>query len=253
MPRNPRHASRLPRGLHILHEDRDLIVVEKPAGLLTVASDHDREHTVEQVLTDYIRKGQAKSRLRAYTVHRLDRYTSGVLIFAKSEQAKETLQDHWPDTEKHYLAVVHGVLEKDTDTITSYLAENRAQVVYSTSNADEGKLSHTKYTVIKRTEDSTLIDVHLLTGRKNQIRVHMADIRHPVIGDRKYGNDKQPADRLALHAWWIAFDHPHSGARLRFAARVPGLFRELVGPFTLPTSAPESGGVHGRTPDQPQS
>jgi tRNA pseudouridine32 synthase/23S rRNA pseudouridine746 synthase/23S rRNA pseudouridine1911/1915/1917 synthase len=164
-----------------------------------------------------------------FIVHRLDRETSGVLVFAKSEEAKRRLQGEWGETEKKYLAVVHGQCRKREETITSYLAENQAHVVYSTSDPAKGKLSHTAYRVLKQTKEFALLEVSLLTGRKNQIRVHLAGIGHPIVGDRKYGGAKESHAGLALHARSISFTHPFSGQRLTFAAKVPAYFQALVG------------------------
>ena len=216
----------------ILYEDRDILVVDKPAGLLTVATETDKVRTAHFALTDYIRKGGAKSRKELFVVHRLDKQTSGVLIFAKTETAKLNLQGRWRETEKAYLAVVHGRLAERSGTITSYLTENQArQVVYATTDTAKGKLSHTRYQVLRETKKFSLLEVHLLTGRKNQIRVHLADVGHPVVGDRKYGKDNDRYDRMALHARAIAFNHPFSGRRLFFEAEVPEFFDKLVGPI----------------------
>jgi len=219
----------LPCGLVILYEDRDILVVDKPPGLLTIGTERDKARTAYFILTDYVRKGCARSRNRVFIVHRLDRDTSGVLVFAKSEEVKLRLQGEWNETEKKYLAVVHGRCKKNAETITSYLAENKAQVVYSTSDPTKGKLSHTAYRVVKQTKDFALLEVDLLTGRKNQIRVHMAGIGHPIVGDRKYGRAQDSHHVLALHAQSICFRHPFSGRRLTFAAKVPGYFQKLVG------------------------
>ena len=219
----------LPGGLSILYEDQDILAVDKPAGLLTIGTERDKSRTAYFILTDYVRKGAARSRQRIFIVHRLDRETSGVLIFAKSEEAKLRLQGHWRETEKQYLAVVHGTCEKAAQTITTYLAENKAHVVYSTSDPAKGKLSHTAYRVLKQTKDLALLEVNLLTGRKNQIRVHLAGIGHPIVGDRKYGDARQAAARLALHARSITFTHPFSGRRLTLSAGVPKYFAGLVG------------------------
>lgn len=222
-------ARLLPRGLVILHEDRDILVVDKPPGLLTMGTDSDKTRTAYFILTDYIRKGQDKSRKRLFIVHRLDRETSGILIFAKNLEAKLFLQDQWKDTEKKYLAVVHGRCEEKSKTITTYLAENGARRMYSTSDPTKGKLSRTAYKVLKQTRDFALLEIDLLTGRKNQIRVHLAGIGHAVVGDKKYGKgDKSPA-RLALHARGISFKHPYSGKRVAFETTVPVYFNQLVG------------------------
>ena len=219
----------LARGLVILYEDRDILVVDKPPGLLTVGTDTDKSRTAYFILTDYVRKGCARSRNRVFIVHRLDKETSGVLVFAKSEEAKLRLQKQWPETDKKYLAVVHGKCKRRSETISTYLAENKAHVVYSTSDPAKGKLSRTAYRVLKQTKEFALLEVDLLTGRKNQIRVHLAGIGHPVVGDRKYGNAKDPCTVLALHARSISFSHPTSGQRLSLAAKVPAHFRKLIG------------------------
>lgn len=228
-----RHSSRpgsrhLPKGLVILHEDRDILVVDKPPGLLTIGTDTEFSRTAYFMLTDYVRKGAVKSRNRLFIVHRLDRDTSGVLVFAKSEAAKFRLQNEWPETEKKYLAIVHGRMPKSADTLTSHLAENRAHVVYSTLDPARGKLSHTAYTVLRQTKNFALLEVNLLTGRKNQIRVHLADIGHPVVGDRKYGKADDHYPRLALHALSIFLKHPHTGRPLTFVAKMPYYFQRLV-------------------------
>jgi tRNA pseudouridine32 synthase/23S rRNA pseudouridine746 synthase/23S rRNA pseudouridine1911/1915/1917 synthase len=218
------------KGLVILYEDRDILVVDKPAGLLTVATETDKLRTVHFALTDYIRKGCAKSRKQLFVVHRLDKQTSGVLIFAKTETAMLNLKNGWNKTEKEYLAVVHGRLEERSGTVTSYLTENKtSQVVYTTTDTTKGKLSHTTYQVLRETRRFSLLEVHPLTGRKNQIRVHLADLGHPVVGDRKYGKANERYDRMALHARSISFNHPFSGKRLFFEAEVPEYFNKLVG------------------------
>ena len=223
----------LPHGLLILHEDRDVLVVDKPAGLLTMGTDSAKTRTAYFYLTDYVRKGYSKSRNRIFIVHRLDRETSGVVIFAKNIEAKVRLQDQWKDTEKKYLAVVHGQCAKMSGTITTYLAENKAHIVYSTSDRTKGKLSTTGYKVLKQTKDSALLELDLLTGRKHQIRVHLAGIGHAVVGDRKYGKDDCDHRRLALHARSISFKHPFSGQQLTFESPVPVYFNQLVGKVEL--------------------
>lgn len=228
-------AKRLPRGIAILYEDRDILVVDKPAGLLTIATDKEKSRTAYFILTDYVRKGYSKSRNRIFIVHRLDRETSGVLVFAKSAEAKLSLQNQWKTTDKKYLAVVHGRCDRESGTITTHLAENKAHVVYSTSDAKIGKLSHTAYRVLKEAKGFTLLEVRLLTGRKHQIRVHLADIGHPVVGDQKYGKEDGAHPRLALHARSISFRHPFSGKEVAFETEVPAYFSQLVGNVNQPT------------------
>jgi 23S rRNA pseudouridine1911/1915/1917 synthase len=203
----------LPHGLVILHEDRDILVVDKPAGLLTIGTESNKSHTAYFILTDYVRKGCARSGNRVFIVHRLDRETSGVLVFAKSEEAKLRLQSEWGETEKKYLAIVHGRCQESEATITTYLAENKAHVMYSTPDPARGKLSRTAYNVLKQTKAFALLEVNLLTGRKNQIRVHLAGIGHPIVGDSKYGRAKESHGRLALHARSIVNGGP-KGQRL---------------------------------------
>lgn len=224
-------AKFLSRGLVILYEDRDILVVDKPPGLLTVATDSDKTRTVYFILTDYVRKGYRKSRNRIFIVHRLDREASGILVFAKSIEAKLRLQGQWNETQKKYLAVVHGRCERKAETITTYLAENKAHIVYSTSDTSKGKLSQTSYKVLKETRDFALLEVDLVTGRKHQIRVHLAGIGHPIVGDPKYGKGDRGRPRLALHARSIAFKHPISGDRLAFETKVPAYFHQLMGGF----------------------
>ncbi len=232
--RNRSHsgAKFLPKGLAILYEDKDILVVDKPAGLLTVATEREKSRTAHFVLTDYIRKGCGRSRKRLFVVHRLDRDTSGTLIFAKSEEAMLRLKAQWKQTEKKYLAVVHGRCEKSSGTITSYLAEDKDYTVYSTPDSTKGKLSQTAYTVLRETKGFSLLEVDLLTGRKNQIRVHLAGIGCPIVGDTKYGKygkEDESQSRLALHARSISFKHPFSGKKLTFEADVPVFFTTLVG------------------------
>ena len=219
----------LSHGLEILYEDRDLLVVNKPAGLLTVKTVTEKTRTAHYILTDYVRKGNPKSRNQVLTVHRLDQWTSGVLLFAKSEAVKESLQSRWKETKKTYLAVVHGQLKAKEGVIASYLAENARHVVYSTPDATKGKLARTEYKVLKEKGAFSLLEINLLTGRKNQIRVHLADQGHPVVGDRKYGDNKDGFSRLALHSRSICFPHPVRDELMTVDAKVPSCFRKLVG------------------------
>ena len=217
-----------PRGLEILYEDKDILVVDKPAGMLTIGTANNKTNTAYYKLTDYVRKGYSKSRNRIFIVHRLDQSTSGVLVFAKNEEAKFRLQSQWKDTEKKYVAVVYGQLAKKEDVITSYLAESKAFIVYSTTDTTKGKLARTAYKVLKESRQFSLLEINLLTGRKNQIRVHLADKGHPVVGDRKYGKPKDAFRRLALHSKSISFKHPASGRQMTFETRMPSYFNELV-------------------------
>jgi tRNA pseudouridine32 synthase/23S rRNA pseudouridine746 synthase/23S rRNA pseudouridine1911/1915/1917 synthase len=224
-----RKNKRQPKGLTILHEDKDILVVEKPAGLLTVGTERNKSRTVHYLLNDYVRKGNPKSRNRVYVVHRLDQDTSGILLFAKSEPAKKFLQEHWEQTDKYYLAIVQGQITPKEGTISTYLAENSAHKVYSTPDAAKGRLSHTAYKVLKGGKGFSLVEIHLLTGRKHQIRVHFAEKGHPVVGDSKYGRGKIGSKRLALHARSIIFTHPFSSKQMTFDTGIPEDFVRLLG------------------------
>jgi RluA family pseudouridine synthase len=217
------------RDLAIVYEDKDILVVDKPVGLLAVATPWEKRQTAHSVLTEYIRKGCGRSRKQLFVVHRLDRDTSGLLIFAKSEEAMLRLKDRWKEFEKKYLAVVNGRLQKDSGIIASYLAEDQDLMMYSTPDSSQGKLAKTAYRVLKTTPRYSLLEVTLLTGRKNQIRVHMADIGHPIVGDAWYGKEGDTQPRMALHAWSLSFRHPFSGKPLAFTSDVPAFFRKLVG------------------------
>ena len=209
------------RGISILHEDPDVIVIEKAAGVLSCATRRGGdEYSVESALTDHVRKGQAKSRKCVYLVHRLDRETSGVMMVAKTPEVQEHFRSNWNDlTEKTYLARVHGHLEKKEGAFESYLAENpKTFMVRSVKNPAYGKLAHTLYRVLEEDRATSLVEVRLKSGRKNQIRVHFSEAGHPVVGDARYGRGDGP---LLLHAWKLTFVHPHSGRRLEFETAKP--------------------------------
>lgn len=225
-PKLPRRHR--PRGLDILHEDRDLFVVNKAPGVLTTGTRRDEAFTAENVLNDYLRKGCARSNKHVYLVHRLDRETSGVLLFAKTEEAQQTLKDNWKSTEKLYLAAVRGHLDQKSGVLSSYLAENEDLYVFSTDDPSQGKLSQTAYAVIKEAPGLSLVKIRLLTGRKNQIRVHFAEAGHPVVGDPKYARNDPFRERLCLHAKSIAFNHPYTGKRLFFDTPMPAAFSRLA-------------------------
>ena len=217
-----------PRGLTILHEDRDILVVNKVSGLLTVSSDRVRENTAFYLLNEYVRKGNSKSRRRIFIVHRLDRETSGVLVFAKSESAKRYLQGEWHSFQKTYHALVHGTLPKAEGVITSYLAENSIHRMYSVTDPRKGKLAKTRYRVHRESSQYSLLEIELLTGRKHQIRVHLSENGYPVLGDKKYGKKRKGIKRLALHATAITIFHPHSKEKMYFSTTIPAYFKSLM-------------------------
>jgi len=218
-----------PRGVPVIYEDHDIIVVDKASGLLTVSTDRPRENTAYFLLTDYVRKGDPKSRKQVFIVHRLDKDTSGVIVFAKTESAKRFLQDEWSNFQKTYFAVVHGILDKKEDVITSYLAENAAYNMYSVRDPALGKLAKTGYKVLSESNKYSLLEIELQTGRKNQIRVHLAEKGHHVVGDKLYGR-KEPRSikRLALHAASLSLKHPFSKEDMTFDSRMPAYFRSLM-------------------------
>ena len=221
--------------LRLVYEDEYLLVVEKKQGLLTVpARVGSQELTVMSILKAYVRKQNPRNNV--YVVHRLDRETSGLLVFAKSVQLQEYMRSYWKElvTERTYVALAEGIFEKNADTITTWLTEDkRNAVVYSSPVDDGGDKAVTHYKVIKDNRDTedepkmSLVELHLDTGRTNQIRVHLASIGHPVVGDRKYGhgNDFSPIDRLCLHAKVLEFIHPATEQKIRFETPFPKDFR----------------------------
>ncbi len=216
------------RGLTILFEDSHLIVINKQAGLLSMGTDKERDRTAYSILSDYIKKENPKNRI--FIIHRLDRETSGVMMFAKSEKVQRLMQESWNATTKQrtYVGLVEGIPEPPTGTVVSYLRESKALIVYSSQNPDNGQLAVTNYNVVKSANGYALLNLELETGRKNQIRVHMQDIGHPIVGDAKYGATSDPIGRLGLHAEVLAFEHPISGQPMRFDAPVPKSFLSVV-------------------------
>jgi len=218
-----------PRGIRVLYEDRDILVVDKRCGLLTVSSEREKENTAYYLLNEYVRKGNKKSRNRVFIVHRLDRDTSGILVFAKTETSKYFLQQRWQQFQKKYYAVVHGTLMKKEDIIISYLAENSGYKMYSVDDPQKGKLSRTGYKVLTESKDYSLLEIDLLTGRKNQIRVHLSERGCPVVGDKKYGKKVKNIKRLSLHAASITIIHPYSKKKMTFETAIPPYFKLLIG------------------------
>jgi 23S rRNA pseudouridine1911/1915/1917 synthase len=220
-------------GLTIVYEDEAIIVIDKPAGLLTIATEKEKRKTAFYLLSSYLkereREREKSQQVRIFIVHRLDQGTSGLLVFAKNETVKQILQDQWEQADKQYAAIVEGVPPKKEGRITSMLAESKAMRVYSVrGNTEQGKEATTGYTVKKAGEDYALLDITLLTGRKNQIRVHMADLGHPIAGDKKYGAKTNPLGRLGLHAYKLSFNHPViPDKRMEFEIKIPGKFYML--------------------------
>jgi 23S rRNA pseudouridine1911/1915/1917 synthase len=213
--------------VEILLEDRDLLVVVKPPGLLTIATEKERHRTLYAMLTEHVRRFR---NARIFIVHRLDREASGLLVFAKTEEAKHALQEQFQDHSagRTYLAVVDGRIPQEAFTIESLLAENAAFRCYTTRDATKGKRAVTHVKVLARTPHRTLVEVRLETGRKHQIRVHLADAGYPIVGDPAYGTGRSPIRRMALHGAELVFRHPRSGETVRFAAPLPRSMASLV-------------------------
>ena len=211
----------------ILYQDRDLIAIDKPAGLLTVGHEGERQRTAYRLLSDTLRDGSREKKL--FVVHRLDRDTSGAVLFARNEAMKRSLQEDWDALvqERIYLAVTAGAPEREEGVVRSWLKETSTRVGYSAGPGSGGKEAVTRYRVLSRAGEYALVRVALDTGRKNQIRVHMADLGCPVAGDRKYGDGGGPMDRLALHAARLTLTDPRTGAPLTVAAPVPRSFLRL--------------------------
>lgn len=213
--------------LNILYEDAYLIVVEKKEGLLSVATERQKERTAQHILNDYVKRQHRNNRV--FVVHRLDRETSGVMMYAKDEKTQHTLRDNWHDIvrDRRYVALVTGDMEKDQGMVQSWLTD-RKLYVSSSDYDDGGKLSITHYRTIKRANGFSMVELQLETGRKNQIRVHMQVLGHPVVGDSRYGCEIDPLGRLALHAFKLCFYHPVTGELMDFEIPYPTPFRALM-------------------------
>lgn len=214
------------RMVKLIYEDPDLIVIEKQSGLLTVpAGPNHREKTAQKIVDEYVYAQDGRS--HAYVCHRLDQYTSGILIFAKNSHVQQLMRDSWTTyvVERRYLAICEGAPKQSEGEVQSYLAENSAMKVYSTDDPTKGKLSVTRYKVLKTVGDYSQVDIQILTGRKNQIRVHMSDLGCPVAGDKKYGAQSNPCGRLMLHNYVLQFIHPITRENLRFELPIPKNFQ----------------------------
>ena len=213
--------------LKIVYEDAYLIVVEKKEGLLSVATDHQKERTAQHILSEYVKRTHRNNRV--FVVHRLDRETSGLMMYAKDEKTQHTLRDNWHDivVDRRYVSIVMGDMERAQGQIRTWLTDRKLYV--SSSNYDDGgKLSITHYKTIKRANGFSMMELDLETGRKNQIRVHMSELGHPVVGDQRYGCEIDPLGRLALHAFKLCFYHPVTGELMEFETPYPTSFRNLM-------------------------
>lgn len=214
------------RYVNIVYEDRWLVVIEKKIGILSMAAGHSSLN-VKSVLDDYFKRTRQKC--TAHVVHRLDRDTSGLMIYAKDMQTEQLLERDWHGTvfDRRYVAVVSGEMEEDEGTIANWLKDNAAYITYSSPVDNGGKYAVTHFHTLKRTTEHSLVEFRLETGRKNQIRVHTSDMGHPVCGDIKYGNGDDPLHRLCLHAYVLCFYHPVTGKPMEFETPIPAQFRAL--------------------------
>ena len=213
--------------LKIVYEDAYLIVVEKKEGLLSVATEHQKERTAQHILSGIVKRTHRNNRV--FVVHRLDRETSGLMMYAKDEKTQHTLRDNWHDivVDRRYVSIQMGEMERDQAQIRTWLTDRKLYV--SSSNYDDGgKLSITHYKTIKRANGFSMMELELETGRKNQIRVHMSELGHPVVGDQRYGCEIDPLGRLALHAFKLCFYHPVTGELMEFETPYPASFRNLM-------------------------
>ena len=216
----------LPPEIALLYEDDAILVVLKSHGLLTVATEREREHTAQAYLNDYLKQ---KGEGRVHVVHRLDRDTSGVLLFAKDFETREALKQRFAahDIDRVYVAIIEGAMEPAGGTIRSHLRERRDLRMQSVGIHPDAKLAVTHYRTIASAGRYSMLEVTLETGRKNQIRAHLSEAGHPIVGDQLYGSASNPLGRLGLHAKLLGFDHPHTGKRMSFAAPLPKSFRDL--------------------------
>lgn len=217
--------------LKIVFEDDHIIVVEKREGLLSVGTDQEKERTAYNILNEYMKEDDSRNRI--FLVHRLDKETSGVMMFAKNRQVQELLQTNWNQTiiERSYTAVVDGKIEKKEDTIVSYLTEDKQKRMHSSRINKEGQQSITSYQLIKNNERYSMLKLNLETGRKNQIRVHLQSIGYPIVGDKKYGGSYSPIGRMCLHAKTLCFVHPITKETMKFEMPVPKPFFGMINAY----------------------
>ena len=219
-----------PRELNIIYIDEDIVIINKPAGLLTIATNKDESKTAYAMLFNYLKAENPENKL--FIIHRLDRETSGLLMFARNEQSKSAIQETWNSaiSKRTYVGVVEGEVKPGQGTVTSWLTESKAFIVYSSQNQNAGRKAVTHYKTIKNSSSYSLLQINLETSIKHQIRVHMQDIQHPIVGDKKYGSTSNPINRMGLHAKVLEFNHPTTGKPYRFDTGVPSRFLKLVNP-----------------------
>jgi len=203
----------------IMYEDSEILVINKPAGLLAIGSDKDNINTAYHAVTDYVKSSGGKGD-RVFVVHRLDRDTSGLMLFAKNDKLKFAFQDNWEELciFRGYTALVEGQMEDSEGTVSSWLRQTKTLLMYSSQTQGDGKFAVTKYRVLRCSPETSLLDIEIKTGRKNQIRVHMSDLGHPIVGDKKYGAKTNPLGRLGLHASKLTIKHPFNDRVLEFVS-----------------------------------
>ncbi len=213
--------------LNILYEDKEIIVINKQPGLLSISTDKETNNTAYHFVREYVKSKNNKNKV--FIVHRLDQHTSGILMFAKNEKFKHLIQNNWDEItlNRGYIAIVEGYLKEDKGTIESWLKQTNSLMVYSSNKKGDGKHAITHYKKIKSNNKYTLLDIKIDTGRKNQIRVHMKDIGHSIVGDKKYGSKINPIKRLGLHANLLEINHPITKKIMRFEAPIPEVFVKL--------------------------
>ena len=223
--RNDRFKSRY---VKMVYEDQYLVVVEKNVGILSMAAGHSSLN-VKSVLDDYFQR--TRQQCRAHVVHRLDRDTSGLMIYAKDMQTEQMLEHNWHDIvyDRRYVGVVSGVMTEKAGTVANWLKDNKAYITFSSPVDNGGKYAVTHFRVLDSTDVYSLVEYQLETGRKNQIRVHSADLGHPICGDVKYGNGDNPLHRLCLHAYKLCFYHPVTRQPMEFETPIPTAFRSIFG------------------------
>lgn len=214
--------------VELVYEDEHILVINKGYGLLSMGTDTKKDGTAYSIMREYVKYNNPQAKV--FIVHRLDRDTSGLMMLAKTVEAKDAMQHNWNNMvlNRKYVCVVEGAVEQAEGVIKSYLAENSQFEVYSTDDPKKGQLAVTRYKCLRATKNYSLMEVELDTGRKNQIRVHMKDIGHPIAGDRKYGAGHSPINRLALHAQTLRFVHPITHKEMNFSTSIPMRFRSLV-------------------------
>lgn len=211
--------------LDILFEDKHLIIINKPSNLLTIGTIKEKDNTLYRKVSEYVKKQHKSNKI--FIIHRLDKDTSGIIVFAKNEEIKRIMQRNWDNTKRLYTALVEGKVS-DSKTIKNWLRETTTLYTYSSNKPNDGKLAITKYRPLKTSKEYSLLNIEILTGRKNQIRVHMSDIGHPIVGDKKYGSKKNPIRRMCLHANYLEFNHPKTNKKIVIESRYPEIFERLV-------------------------